>query len=68
MKKLFKAEKDIEELPSLLTVEEMSKILRVGKVKAYQIVKMPGFPSVKIGRSVRIPTKALFNWINNNSG
>lgn len=59
----YQDDKRLEELPALLTVGEMSKILRIGRVKAYQIIKTPGFPSVKIGRSVRIPKKALLKWI-----
>lgn len=55
-------------LPSLLTVEEMAKVLRIGRVKAYQVVKTPGFPSVKIGRSVRVPAESLSIWIQQQQG
>ena len=50
-------------LPPILTVEEVAKVLRIGRVKAYQMAQLTSFPSVKIGRSVRVPTKALFEWI-----
>jgi len=56
------------DLPSLLTVEEMAHILRISRVKAYQIIKMPGFPAIKIRRSIRIPAQDLFNWLYSQGG
>jgi excisionase family DNA binding protein len=47
-----------------LTVEDMAQILEIGKSKAYELVKTPGFPFLKIGRQIRIPTKAFYTWIN----
>lgn len=58
---------DGNQLPPLLTVEEVAKILRIGKVKAYEFVRTPGFPTIKIGRAVRIPTKLFFSWLHSNS-
>ena len=47
-----------------LTVEDIAHILEIGKSKAYELVKTPGFPLLKIGRQIRIPTHAFYTWIN----
>ena len=47
----------------MLTVPEVAKILGVGRASAYNLVKQPGFPSVQIGRQIRIPEKGLYRWI-----
>lgn len=46
-------------LPPILTVEEVAAILRIGRNAAYCLVKNGGIASIHIGRSIRIPRKAL---------
>lgn len=46
-------------LPSILTVEEVASILRIGRNAAYSLVKNGGIRSIHIGRSIRIPRNAL---------
>ncbi len=46
-----------------ITVDELCQYLRIGKNSAYEILKRPGFPVLKIGRLKRIPLKALDAWI-----
>jgi excisionase family DNA binding protein len=41
-------------LESLLTVSEVSSMLRVSKSKAYSLMKSGELPAVRIGRSVRV--------------
>lgn len=47
----------------LLTVEEMAKILRISRSKAYSLVKEKGFPIIKIGKSIRILKQELYSWL-----
>ena len=46
-------------LPPLLTVEESGKVARISRSAAYAAVAAGVFPSVRIGRTVRIPTHRL---------
>jgi excisionase family DNA binding protein len=54
----------LEEFPAVLTVADVQKILRIGRCAAYEIVNTPGFPAKRIGRTIRIPRKALEKWLN----
>jgi len=51
----------------LLTVEEMAEILRIGRSSAYELCRQNEFPVIRIGRSIRIPKKALLDWIEQKS-
>lgn len=48
---------------TLLTVNELSAVLRVGRSAAYELCKTPGFPVIRIGRSIRVPKPALDSWL-----
>lgn len=51
----------------LLTVNEVSKILRISKPTAYNLMHSEGFPCVKIGRTWRVEEQLLLNWIQEHS-
>lgn len=48
-----------EDLPELVTVEEMGAYLRVAPSTAYELVKTGAVRSLKFGRLIRIPKTAL---------
>lgn len=48
-----------EELPDLLTVAEVCEFLKISSNTAYELLRCKEIPSVRIGRSIRIPKKAL---------
>lgn len=52
---------------SMLKVDELATILRIGRGKAYQLVKETGFPVVKIGKSLRVPYGSFIRWRDNKS-
>lgn len=52
-----------ENLPLLLTVEEMASVLRIGRNAAYQLVKGGNIQSIHIGRSIRVPRNALIQFV-----
>ena len=54
---------NLENLPLLLTVEEMASVLRIGRNAAYQLVKNSTIQSIRIGRNIRIPRAALIQFI-----
>lgn len=43
-----------------LTVNDLQKILHLGRNKTYELVNRPDFPKLKIGRKILIP-KEKFN-------
>ena len=49
----------LAELPTVLTVEEARRVLRIGRRQLYQAIARHDVPAVKIGRSIRIPRSGL---------
>jgi len=47
----------------LLRVEEVAKLLGVGRTTVYALVSEQQLPVVRIGRSLRIPREALDQWV-----
>lgn len=47
----------------LLTVEEMTKLLKLSRSKAYDLIKENDFPVIKIGKCIRINKNKLFEWL-----
>ena len=52
--------------PDLLTVEEAARVLRIGRTKAYELVRRwfvtdgaEGLPAVRVGHLLRIPRHGL---------
>ena len=49
--------------PLLLKATEAGKLLGLGRSKVFAMVAAGELPSVRIGRSVRIPREALERWV-----
>lgn len=56
----------MREIPLFLKPKDIQTILRIGKAKTYQLLHKPTFPSVRIGRSYRVPTEDFLVWVQNN--
>ena len=52
----------------LYTVEDIASILKIGKTKAYKLVNTRGFPVLRLGNQLRIPSDKFENWINSYTG
>ena len=52
-----------DDQPTMLTVAETAKVLRIGRNSAYQLVREGKLPSVRLGRTLRIPMAMLTSWI-----
>jgi len=50
---------DWAQMPLVLTVKEMARVLGIGQRKAYELVEEPGFPIVKLGGCYRVNTAGL---------
>jgi excisionase family DNA binding protein len=49
----------LDDLPLLLTVEEAAQLMRVSRNGAYNAVAEGTVPSIRIGRTIRVPRDAL---------
>lgn len=49
--------------PLLLSVPEAARILSLGKTKCYELVAGGELPAIRIGKSVRITTRALQDFV-----
>jgi excisionase family DNA binding protein len=49
--------------PLLLTGNDIARLLRIGRSKAFAMMAKGELPVVRFGRSVRVPRHALYGWI-----
>lgn len=49
----------------VVTVQEMAKMLRVGRNAAYDLVKTKQVPSVRVGNQIRIPKSSVIEFLKN---
>ena len=55
---------NIQEFPLVLSVEDVARIMNIGRVRAYELVHTQGFPCKLIGKRFCIPRDRFFNWLN----
>ena len=53
--------------PVLLTVEEVARVLRISRGKAYALAQSGDLPVVRMGRSVRVRRDRLEVWLDERS-
>ena len=53
----------LKEYPDILTVEEMSKALRVSTKTGYKLIRENKIECIKVGRSYRIPKAHLLTYM-----
>ncbi len=46
-----------------MSVQELSSQMGISLPKAYELVKTPGFPSIRIGTRILIPIEAFREWL-----
>lgn len=49
--------------PLLLSVRQTSRLLGIATSHAYEMCRLGVIPSIRIGKSVRVPRKQLEQWI-----
>jgi excisionase family DNA binding protein len=50
-------------MSDLLRVEEVARLLGIGRTKAFEMVARRELPVIRMGRLVRVPRAALDAWI-----
>ena len=46
-----------------MSVKELADNLGISLPKAYQLVKQPGFPTIRVGARILIPLDAFKEWM-----
>ena len=46
-----------------MSVQELSTQMGISLPKAYELVKSPGFPSIRIGTRILIPVDVFREWL-----
>lgn len=52
-----------EQYETLLTISEVANVLRVSKMTIYRLVHDGQLPSMRIGKSLRVPVSALDTYL-----
>jgi excisionase family DNA binding protein len=54
---------DVGELPVVLTMRQVQCVLGFSRGKTYELASKPGFPVVRVGKSLRVPRELLLKWL-----
>lgn len=60
--------KSYDELPLMLSVQEIAKVLGISKTSAYELVRSKGFPVLKIGSRLVVSKEKFREWVEQNTG
>ena len=52
-----------DNLPLVLDVADIRRIMGISRVSAYELVHTPGFPAFRSGRLIKVSKKAFFDWM-----
>jgi len=63
MNKIKKKVNSFEELPIILTVDQLSSIMGISLVGAYELTRQKNFPAIRVGRRITIPKSSLIKWL-----
>lgn len=55
--------KNRNELPPCMRVKQVGEYLQLSPGSAYRLVRSKSFPSVRIGRTLIIPSDRFLNWL-----
>ena len=55
------------DLPLMLSVPEVAKVLGISRAGAYDLVRTDGFPKIRIGNRIVVPRDKFIAWIDQQS-
>ena len=56
----------MNELPLVLEVSDIQRIMGISRATAYELVHKPDFPAFRSGRLIRISRESFFEWMARN--
>lgn len=51
-----------------VTVPEMAQMLGIGRIKAYELANIKGFPAIRLGKRIVVPVDQLKKWLEERAG
>lgn len=54
---------DYEDLPTILSIEDLMEFLGIGKNSAYNLVRSGQIKSIRIGRQIRITRESVIAFV-----
>lgn len=55
--------KSFEELPLMLTVQDVADVLGIGLAHAYEVAHRKDFPTITLGSRIIVPRDQFMEWI-----
>ena len=56
-----------DELPLLLNVKQVARLLGISDSGAYELIQEDDFPSLRIGKRIVVPKEELRKWISDHT-
>lgn len=60
--------KSYDELPLMLSVQEIAKVLGIAESSAYELMHSKDFPVIKICSRMVVPKEKFCEWVERNTG
>ena len=60
--------KSFDELPLMLTVDDVAGVLGISLAGTYELVKTEGFPHLRVGGRIIVPKEKFIAWLDEKSG
>ena len=60
--------KNMEDYPLMLTADHISEILHMSKRRAYEVMELKSFPTIRIGKRKWVQREAFFAWLKQQEG
>jgi len=60
--------KNTDDLPVIMSVKDLQNVLGIHSNNVYELVKKPGFPSIRVSeRRIVIPRDRFLQWLDNSA-
>jgi len=60
--------RDLQELPAVLSMRDVQRTLGVAKKTAYDLAHRADFPTIRLGRTIRVTREAFIRWMEKQAG
>ena len=60
--------KSYDELPLFLNAETVAAVLGVSPSSAYELMREPGFPVLRVGSRMVVPKEQFIQWVETHTG
>lgn len=54
---------DPQEVPSVMTVAEAARLLKIARSEAYKLISQGEIPVIRLGKAIRIPRDPFLAWL-----